>query len=55
MKVQPKDTSRGHFYVSMVKSILRIGAGLFLFAGLLKSAAVLFIVAELLGVVEELV
>lgn len=55
MKVQPKDTSRGHFYVSIAKSILRIGAGAFLFCGLLKSAAALFIVAELLGVLEELV
>lgn len=55
MSIQPKDTSKGHFIVSLAKSILRIGAGIFLFAGILKSAAVLFIVAELLGVLEELV
>lgn len=55
MKVQPKDTSKGHFVVSLAKSVLRIGAGIFLFAGILKSAAVLFILAEVLGIVEELV
>jgi hypothetical protein len=27
MEVQPKDTSKGHFYVSIVKSVLRIAAG----------------------------
>ena len=43
-----------HFKISMVKSAVRIGAGLFLFAALLKSAAALLILAELLGVVEEL-
>ena len=55
MNIQPKDTSYGHFVVSMAKSVLRIGAGIFLFAAMLKSAAVLFIVAELLGILEELV
>ena len=43
-----------HFIVSMWKSAVRIGAGIFLFASLLKSAAVLLILAEILGVVEEL-
>jgi len=55
MDIQPKDTSKGHFYVSLVKSALRIGAGFALWNGMLKSAAALFIVAELLGVLEELV
>jgi len=55
MDIQPKDTSKGHFYVSLVKSALRIGAGIALWTGMLKSAAALFIVAELLGILEEIV
>ena len=55
MEVQPKDTSRGHFYVSMVKSFIRIFAGMALINGSLVIAGVSFIVAELLGIVEELV
>ena len=27
IEIQPKDSSRGHFYVSLVKSVLRIIAG----------------------------
>lgn len=45
----------GHFYVSLVKSILRIGAGLSLMSGQLMIAGLLFIAAEILGIVEELV
>ena len=55
MEVQPKDTSCGHFYVSMVKSFIRIFAGMALINGSLVIAGVSFIVAELLGIVEELV
>lgn len=44
-----------HQIVSFAKSALRIMAGCFLFASIFKSAAVLFIVAEILGIVEELV
>jgi hypothetical protein len=44
-----------HQYISFVKSALRILAGGFLCANILISAGVLFIVAEILGVVEELV
>lgn len=55
MDIQPKDTSKGHFYVSLGKSILRIMAGTFLFVGSLKSAGALLIVAELGGILEELV
>jgi len=50
-----KDPGKGHFYVSLVKSALRIGAGGFLITGNLLIAGVLFIVAEGLGVLEELV
>jgi hypothetical protein len=55
MDIQPKDTSRGHFYASMVKSILRIGAGGCLIIGNLFFAGFLLIFAEFLGIVEELV
>jgi hypothetical protein len=46
---------RSHQIISFAKSALRIMAGCFLFAGILKSAAALFIVAEILGILEELV
>ena len=55
MEIQPKDTSRGHFYVSLAKSALRIIAGLALTQGLLSEAGAFLILAEVLGVVEELV
>ena len=52
---QPKDTSRGHFYVSIVKSFVRIFAGVALINGSFIIAGLGFIAAELLGIVEELV
>ena len=55
MEVQPKDTSKGHFYVSLVKSVLRIGAGTSLIMIGLPEAGWLLIAAEVLGIVEELV
>jgi hypothetical protein len=55
MEIQPKDTSKGHFYVSLVKSVLRIGAGIRLIRGDVFTAGVLLILAEVLGIVEELV
>jgi hypothetical protein len=55
IEVQPKDTSRGHFYVSVVKSAVRIGAGAALIMGSLAVCGWLLILAEILGVVEELV
>ena len=53
--IQPKDTSKGHFYVSLAKSIVRIGAGTSLSFGNLFFAGFLLIFAEGLGVLEELV
>ena len=53
--IQPKDPSSGHFYVSLVKSIIRIGAGGCLIIGNLFLAGMLLIFAEVLGIVEELV
>ena len=55
MEIQPKDTSKGHFYVSLAKSVLRIVAGGFLMTGNFFVAGVLLIAAELLGIIEEMV
>ena len=55
IEIQPKDTSKGHFYVSLVKSIIRIGAGGSLIMGNLFLAGCLLIFAEGLGILEELV
>jgi hypothetical protein len=55
MDIQPKDTSKGHFYVSLVKSAIRIVAGGCLISGNLVFAGAGFILAEVLGIVEELV
>ncbi len=43
-----------HFYVSMVKSVIRMLAGAALIVGSIAAAGVLVIVAEILGIVEEL-
>jgi len=55
IEVQPKDPSRGHFYVSLAKSTLRVVAGVFLIDGNFYVAGSLLILAEGLGVIEELV
>lgn len=58
MNIQPKDTSKGHFYVSLAKSAVRIAAGVALcltLTPLLWYAGALLILAEVLGIVEELV
>jgi hypothetical protein len=62
MQVQPKDPSKGHFYVSLAKSGLRIIAGSCIVAtgyaisdGWLIAGGVLLVGAEILGIVEELV
>jgi hypothetical protein len=44
-----------HKYISFVKSALRIAAGIFLFGLAFKSAGVLLILAEVLGIAEEMV
>lgn len=56
MEIQPKDTSKGHFYVSLVKSATRIAAGIALIwpQNIILAGAFL-IAAEILGIVEELV
>jgi hypothetical protein len=55
IEIQPKDTSRGHFYVSLAKSFTRIVAGVCLVVGFPVWCGVGIIVAEALGIVEELV
>jgi hypothetical protein len=58
MNIQPKDTSKGHFRVSLAKSAVCIGAGvalLFLGNTWLIVAGICIIFAEILGIVEELV
>ena len=56
MDIQPKDTSKGHFYVSLAKSAVRIAAGIALIwpENIILAGAFL-IAAEMLGVLEELV
>jgi hypothetical protein len=44
-----------HQIISFAKSALRILAGGFLCANILVSAGILFILAEILGILEELV
>lgn len=54
MSVEPKDTSKKHFYISLIKSFIRIGAGGFLVYGNVALAGLLLILAEILGIAEEL-
>ena len=55
MDIQPKDTSKGHFYISLIKSGMRIIAGAYLITGDFVIAGLLLITAELLGILEEMV
>lgn len=55
IEIQPRDTSRGHFYVSVCKSAVRIAAGAALIMGSFAVCGWLIILAEILGIVEELV
>ena len=56
MNIQPKDTSQGHFYVSLAKSATRIAAGISLvWPQNIILAGTFLIAAEVLGILEELV
>lgn len=60
MIINSKDPGKGHFYVSLVKSALRIGAAIALYYAfsdnlLAQGAAVLFMTAEVLGIIEEII
>lgn len=43
-----------HFWISLIKSGIRFGAGYSLIKGNLVSAGVLLIIAEALGIAEEI-
>ena len=53
--IQPKDPSKGHFYISLVKSFIRIAAGMALCIYGLPIVGGLLIAAEALGILEEMV
>ena len=55
IEIQPIDTSQGQFSVSIVKSAVRIAAGVALIMGAFVVTGALIILAEILGIVEELV
>lgn len=55
IEIQPKDTSKGHFYVSLAKSALRVVAGIAFIQGMVMFGGIFLIAAEVLGIVEELV
>ena len=55
IEIQPRDTSPGHFYVSLAKSFIRIVAGVSLVVGFPVWCGVGIVLAEVLGIVEELV
>jgi hypothetical protein len=53
--MQPKESKTNrHFTISMIKSAVRIAAGIDLALGNIWYAGILLIIAEILGVVEEL-
>lgn len=51
---EPVDPSKKHFYISLVKSVVRIAAGAIFISGNFVAAGALLIGAEILGIVEEL-
>ena len=50
VSIEPKDVSKKHFYISLVKSVVRIGAGVILMTGNFVVAGLLLIGAEGLGI-----
>lgn len=53
--MQPKESkSNRHFTISLIKSGIRILAGITLCLGDIWKAGVLLMIAEILGIVEEL-
>ena len=54
LSIAAKDPGKKHFYISLVKSAVRIVAGVFLVMGNVVLAGVLLIAAEGLGIAEEL-
>lgn len=54
MKIANKDPGKFHFYTSLTKSVVRIAAGIALCMGAFFLSGLLFVAAEVLGIVEEL-
>jgi len=55
LKYEPKDPSKKHFYISMVKSGLRLAGCAIAFAtNAIGWFVILFAAAEILGILEEL-
>jgi len=53
--MQPKESkSNRHFHISLVKSFLRIAAGVALILGSVVNAGILLMIAEVGGILEEL-
>jgi hypothetical protein len=55
MIIQTKDSRKKHFYVILAKRLLRMVAGGFIMTGNFFVAGALFITAETLGVLEEMI
>lgn len=51
---QKESKTNWHFYISLVKSAIRMAAGATLYYGRLEIAGALFVLAEILGILEEL-
>jgi|TARA_Y100001938_G_C7868185_1_gene318978 hypothetical protein len=54
MKIATKDPGKAHFYISLVKSFIRIVGCGFLMGGNFLMAGFLLLLAEVLGIAEEL-
>ena len=53
--MEPKESkSNSHFWISLIKSGIRFGAGYCLIKGNLVGGGVLLIIAETLGIAEEI-
>lgn len=53
--MQPKESkSNSHFWISLIKSVLRIGACYFLFNEQFGNSAIVLGLAEVLGIAEEI-
>lgn len=55
VNIQPRETSQGHFYVSLLKSAVRIVAGVAIMFGALMTGGGLIVLAECLGILEEII
>ena len=55
MSIEPKDVSKKHFYISLIKSVLRLaGCLVAAYTGSVVLLALFFAMAEFLGIAEEL-